>query len=87
MFRKIITGIFGSRNERVVRQLRKIVNQINALEPGIQGLADADFPEKTRQLKQKVANGTTLDELLPEAFALVRKRASVPWVCGISTSS
>ncbi len=73
MFRKIITGIFGSRNERVVRQLGKIVGRVNALEAEISGYADSAFPEKTREFKDQVAGGATLDELLPDAFALVRE--------------
>lgn len=73
MFRKIITGIFGSRNERVVRQLGKIVTRINALETATAAYSDSEFPEKTRELKQRFTEGRPLDELLPEAFALVRE--------------
>ncbi len=73
MFRKIITGIFGSRNERVVRQLGKTVTGINALESEISGYQDSDFPAKTIEFKNRVAAGTSLDDILPEAFALVRE--------------
>jgi len=73
MFRKIITSIFGSRNERVVRQLGRIVSRINTLESEYSSFADSAFPEKTLALKKMYAEGVPLDELLPEAFALVRE--------------
>ena len=73
MFRKIITGIFGSRNERVVRQLGNTVTRINALETEFFGYQDSDFPAKTIDFKNRVAAGTSLDDILPEAFALVRE--------------
>jgi len=73
MFRKIITGIFGSRNERVVRQLGKTVTRINALETEFSGYQDSDFPAKTIDFKNRVAAGISLDDILPEAFALVRE--------------
>lgn len=73
MFRKIITGIFGSRNERVVRQLGNTVTRINALETEFSGYQDSDFPAKTIDFKNRVAAGTSLDDILPEAFALVRE--------------
>ena len=73
MIRKIITSIFGSRNERVVRQLRKIVVRINSLENQYVSYTDAEFPRKTEELKNRVAAGEMLDEILPEAFALVRE--------------
>jgi preprotein translocase subunit SecA len=73
MFRKIITSIFGSRNSRVVRQLGKIVSRINALESEYSSLADSAFPEKTLALKNRYTEGVPLDDLLPEAFALVRE--------------
>jgi preprotein translocase subunit SecA len=73
MFRKIITGIFGSRNERVVRQLGKTVTRINALEAEFSGYQDSDFPVKTNELRNRVSAGTSLDDVLPEAFALVRE--------------
>ncbi len=73
MFRKIITGIFGSRNERVVRQLGNTVTRINALETEFSGYQDSDFPAKTIDFKNRVAAGTSLDDILSEAFALVRE--------------
>ncbi len=73
MFNRILTGIFGSRNERLLRQMNKTVARINALEPGLQALADADLQAKTGELKQRLGNGETLDQILPEAFAVVRE--------------
>src|SRR6266581_2369751 len=69
------TRLFGSRNERLLRQYSRVVAQINALEPAISKLPDADLREKTNELKQRQAGGATLDELLPEAFAVVREAA------------
>ena len=67
--------IFGSANEKEVRRLWKIVEQINALEDKMESLARADFPEMTARFKERLNRGETLDELLPEAFALVREAA------------
>src|SRR5258708_22402405 len=69
------TRLFGSRNERLLRQYSRVVAQINALEPAISKLPDADLREKTNELKKKHADGATLEELLPEAFAVVREAA------------
>ena len=65
--------IFGTRNDRVIKQLSKIVKKINPLEDDLKLLSDTDFPEKTNQLKERVKQGESLDEILPEAFALVRE--------------
>jgi preprotein translocase subunit SecA len=73
MLNRILTGIFGSRNERLLRQMNKTVAKINALEPGLQALADADLKAKTDQLKQRLRSGETLEQILPEAFAVVRE--------------
>jgi preprotein translocase subunit SecA len=69
----ILTNVFGSRNERVVKQLSKAVARINALEPDMQKLDDAALKGKTAEFKQRVANGESLDKVLPEAFAVVRE--------------
>ena len=68
-----LTNVFGSRNERVVKQLSKSVARINALEPEMQKLDDAALRGKTAEFKQRVANGESLDKILPEAFAVVRE--------------
>jgi preprotein translocase subunit SecA len=69
----ILTSIFGSRNERVLKQLSKIVVRINALEPEMQQLDDDALRGKTAEFKQRIANGESLDGILPEAFAVVRE--------------
>src|SRR5512142_146056 len=73
MFNRILTGIFGSRNERLLRQLNKSVAKINAFEPALQALTDEELRAKTDAFKQRLAAGETLDDLLPEAFAVVRE--------------
>ena len=73
MLPKILTSIFGSRNERLLKQYRKLVQQINALEPQFEALDDAALQAKTAEFKSRFAGGETLDNLLPEAFAVVRE--------------
>jgi preprotein translocase subunit SecA len=65
--------IFGTRNDRVIKKLSKSSKQINLLEDDLATLDDTDFPEKTKQLKERITQGESLDALLPEAFALVRE--------------
>ena len=69
----LLKKIIGSRNDRLLKQYRKTVIQINALEPKFEALSDAQFPEITQELKDRVAAGESLDNILPEAFALVRE--------------
>ncbi len=69
----IITKIFGSRNDRLLGKYRKIVAKVNALEKDFEQLSDEQIPAKTDEFRQRVAQGTSLDDLLPEAFALVRE--------------
>ncbi len=69
----ILKSIFGSRNDRVIRRMRKEVERINALESGIAALSDADLRAKTDEFKNRLAQGEKLDALLPEAFAVVRE--------------
>jgi preprotein translocase subunit SecA len=73
MISNILTRIFGSRNERLLKQYGQAVTQINALEPAIAALSDDAMRAKTAELRQKVADGATLDDVLPEAFAIVRE--------------
>ena len=68
-----LTKIFGSRNERLLSRYRKTVARINSLEKEYEQLTDADFPATTAAFRQRLAEGATLDSLLPEAFALVRE--------------
>lgn len=65
--------IFGTRNDRVVKKLSKQVKKITPLEDELKSLSDSDFPRKTNELRDRINQGTNLDELLPEAFALVRE--------------
>src|SRR5688572_22540139 len=73
MFNRLLSGLFGSRNERLVRQLQKQVGRINQLEADFQALSDEALRAKTDEFKRRHAEGATLDQLLPEAFAAVRE--------------
>jgi preprotein translocase subunit SecA len=73
MISNILTRIFGSRNERLLKQYAQALQKINALEPDIAKLSDADLRAKTDELKARVSNGEALDDVLPEAFAVVRE--------------
>ncbi|MDD2978096.1 preprotein translocase subunit SecA [Aquabacterium sp.] len=73
MLPKLLTSIFGSRNERLLKEYRRTVTKINALEPALEGLSDDQLRAKTEEFKQRVAKGESLDALLPEAFAVVRE--------------
>ena len=69
----ILTRIFGSRNERLLKQYGSAVREINALEPSVAALTDQALKAKTAEFKGRVANGESLDAVLPEAFAVVRE--------------
>ena len=73
MLNSLLTGLFGSRNERLLKQLGGLVKKINALEPQMQALSDDALKAKTQEFKDRVAKGETLDKLLPEAFAVCRE--------------
>ncbi len=73
MLPKLLTSIFGSRNERLLKQYRKTVEQINALESQLEGLDDATLKATTQQLRDRFTQGETLDQLLPHAYATVRE--------------
>ena len=73
MATNILTKIFGSRNDRLLKQYRTVVARINALEPQFETLSDQDLKAKTQEFKDRVAKGESLDALLPEAFAVVRE--------------
>jgi preprotein translocase subunit SecA len=73
MLPKFLTQLFGSRNERLLKTYRRTVEQINALEGSLEKLSDAELAAKTPQFRERVAAGTDLDDLLPEAFAVVRE--------------
>ncbi|HEX2520301.1 MAG TPA: DEAD/DEAH box helicase, partial [Castellaniella sp.] len=69
----LLKTIIGSRNDRLLKQYRKQVAQINALEPATQGLSDDELKAKTDEFRQRIADGKSLNSLLPEAFAVVRE--------------
>ena len=73
MLQSIFKKVFGSRNERLVKQYLQKVKAINALEPAMEKLSDLDLAGKTAEFKSRLENGEALDKLLPEAFAVVRE--------------
>ena len=75
MFARIARAIFGSSNDRVLKAYQRRVPAINALEPAIQALSDSELAAKTVAFRDRLAQGETLDALLPEAFAVVREAA------------
>lgn len=73
MITKLLTKVIGSRNDRTLRRLRKIVKEINNYEPAFEALSDEELKAKTVEFRQRIEQGETLDQLLPEAFATVRE--------------
>jgi preprotein translocase subunit SecA len=73
MLGKALTKVFGSKNDREIKELRKVVIRINEFEPSIEPLSDDELQEKTVEFRERVAQGESLDELLPEAFAVCRE--------------
>jgi preprotein translocase subunit SecA len=73
MISGLLTKIFGSRNDRLLKQYRRNVERINALEPQVSALSDEALQAKTAEFRERVAKGETTDQLLPEAFAVVRE--------------
>ena len=73
MFDELLTKIFGSRNDRLIKQYRRKCDAINKLEPAMQALSDEELKAKTQEFRDRIAKGATTDELLPEAFAVVRE--------------
>jgi preprotein translocase subunit SecA len=73
MISTLLTKIIGSRNDRTLKALRKIVKQINAMEPQYEALSDSELQAKTAEYRQRLEQGETLEQLLPEAFATVRE--------------
>ncbi|MYN14938.1 preprotein translocase subunit SecA [Pusillimonas sp. TS35] len=69
----LLKKLIGSRNDRILKQYRKLVAQINALEPAMEKLSNEELAAKTPAFKQRLAEGASLDDLLPEAFAVVRE--------------
>ncbi len=73
MFNQLLTKLFGSRNERLLRQYEKDVNRINQFEDGLKSLSDEDLKAKTAAFKLRIEQGDSLDKILPEAFAVCRE--------------
>ncbi|PHM49723.1 preprotein translocase subunit SecA [Xenorhabdus miraniensis] len=73
MLIKLLTKIFGSRNDRTLRRLRKVVDVINRMEPDFEKLSDEELKAKTEQFRARLKEGESLDKILPEAFATVRE--------------
>jgi len=76
MFQTIAKSLFGSSNDRYVKSIGKVVNQINTLEPQIQALSDDELRAQTDKFRRQLDDGQTLDDILPEAFATVREASS-----------
>ncbi len=75
MFQSILSKILGTKNEREMKRLGPAVVRIGELEPRIRPLSDADLVAKTAEFRTRVGNGEPLDDILPEAFAVVREAA------------
>ena len=73
MLDTLLAKVVGTQNERELKRLRPIVGQVNGFEPQIQGLSDEQLRMKTVEFRERLAKGETLDDLLPEVFAVVRE--------------
>ena len=73
MLNNLLKKVFGSRNDRLIKQYSQSVGAVNALEARIAALTDAELRTRTEEFNQRIADGTALDALLPEAFAVVRE--------------
>ncbi|NDH58902.1 MAG: preprotein translocase subunit SecA, partial [Betaproteobacteria bacterium] len=76
MFQGLLTKIFGSRNQRLLKQYQQVVARVNAFEPALKTLTDEALSGKTAQFRQRLGQGESLDALLPEAFAVCREASS-----------
>src|SRR5215510_11299810 len=73
MIQKLLAKVVGTQNERELKRLRPLVAQINALEPSVRALSDDELRQKTVEFRERLGKGETLDDLMPEAFAVVRE--------------
>jgi preprotein translocase subunit SecA len=73
MFNTLLSKVFGTRNERELKRLWPLVEEVNSCEPAIESLTDGQLRDKTDEFRNSIASGKTLDEILPEAFAVVRE--------------
>ena len=78
----LLTRVFGSRNDRLLRTYQRLVQEANGFESAIHALSDAQLAAKTPEFRERLKAGATLDELLPEAFAVVREAAQRMLVAG-----
>ncbi|MGL1627262.1 hypothetical protein ACSTIF_00305, partial [Vibrio parahaemolyticus] len=72
MITKVLTSIFGTQHEREMKRIQPYVDEVNKREAGLKALTDDQLKAKTPEFKQRIANGETLDSLLPDAFAVCR---------------
>jgi preprotein translocase subunit SecA len=75
MAQSLLSALFGTKSDRDLRELVPVVQRVNALEPEMLALADAEFPRRTEGFRRRLADGARIDDLLPEAYALVREAA------------
>ena len=87
MLIKLLTKVFGSRNDRTLRRMRKVVNIINAMEPEMEKLSDEELKGKTAEFRARLEKGEVLENLIPEAFAWCVRQVSASLVCVTSTFS
>ncbi|MDP7295167.1 MAG: hypothetical protein QGG24_07590, partial [Vicinamibacterales bacterium] len=73
MFDTLLAKVFGTKNERELKRLRPIIAAINDAEAGVTPLSDEQLRDKTAEFRQRLSHGETLDDILPEAFAVVRE--------------
>ena len=78
----LFTKIFGTRSQREIRQIQPTVDKILGMEDAYKHLSEAELKAKTAEFKDRLAKGETLDDLLPEAFATVRRQRTGCWACG-----
>ena len=83
----LFTKVFGTYSQRELKSIWPIVDKITALEEDYKKLTDAELQAKTPEFKARLAQGETLDDILPEAFATVREAATVCWACAPTPSS
>ena len=76
MINRLLTSVFGSRNERLLKQLDAIVKKVNSHEAAMKAMSDDELKAQTQKFKDRIANGESLDKLLPEAFATCREASS-----------
>ncbi|SUG57372.1 preprotein translocase SecA subunit [Salmonella enterica subsp. diarizonae] len=73
MLIKLLTKVFGSRNDRTLRRMRKAVSLINTMEPEMEKLSDDELKAKTNEFRARIEKGESVESLIPEAFAVVRE--------------